>query len=210
MFTDGLETVASSLGVAEDAATSTGEADSLPSPTAGMRLSLFENEQNPVTFFSGEGELMSAVWSANGDEMTAFANTFLINDLRNALPLLNGYTLNIDLQSALSLKLSGSIEISIWYRTSHSIVANELVSIQMKNGVVLFEFSYCRGSFVLGGKVSLHSSNDKTIFSNDLAISTEAGVNFITDLDFYADPFKMCLQLDQTPISIKYVSLGSH
>jgi hypothetical protein len=174
--------VASSFGASEGNEPAN---DEPITPTAGMRLALFDNEQNPVTFFTGEGELMSAVWAASGDQMTAFGSTFLVNDLRNSLPLLNGYTLNIDVQSALSLKLSGSVEVSIWYRTSHTVVANE-------------------GSFVLDGKISLHSSNGKTVFKNELGLSTELGVNFITDTDFYSNPFKMCLKMDQNQFSIKY------
>ncbi len=44
-------------------------------PTAGLALNLIDVALRPVTFFVGQGGLMSAVWSAPSDLVSAFQVT---------------------------------------------------------------------------------------------------------------------------------------
>ena len=46
-------------------------------PTAGLALNLIDVALRPVTFFVGQGGLMSAVWSAPSELMSAFQVSFI-------------------------------------------------------------------------------------------------------------------------------------
>ena len=48
----------------------------------------------------------------------------LLHDHSQLLPLSNGLTVDIQIQSALSLDLSGAVSISLWNRQSSSLVRN--------------------------------------------------------------------------------------
>lgn len=93
--------------------------------TAGLRLSIMDQLQPPVTFFSGQTALMNILWGANGDPVTAFEGLFLVNEMRGALPLATGHRARIELGSSLWLKMTGSLEVSLWYGTGRSIIANQ-------------------------------------------------------------------------------------
>lgn len=101
------------------------ENEESPDATAGLRLTLLDNLQPPVTFFTGMSELMAAAWSGTGEEMTVFEGQFLLNDLHGVVPMANGQTAVIEFGSALWWKMSSTVELSLWYRNAHTVISSQ-------------------------------------------------------------------------------------
>ncbi|EEC02059.1 microsomal triglyceride transfer protein, putative, partial [Ixodes scapularis] len=117
LFAGGLGNVAGGDDGGNDASQEEEEA------TAGMRLMLMGAELRPYVFFVGTSELMGHVWSGTGSEPTpALQGNLLMMDHFQYVALLNGLVVELKLQGVISLDLTGSIQISLWNRNSHSVV----------------------------------------------------------------------------------------
>ena len=147
---------------------------------AGMALRILNFNLRPILFFTGTGELMGHVWSGTASEPTsAFKGNILVSDYYQSASLINGFLVEQQLRGALSLDLSGEIQISLWNRNSHSVVHT--------NGAILFQ----------GSQSIFTSEKLLTSASKQFSFGGETKLDFVTDLDFYSSPFKMCMQLTQ-------------
>lgn len=95
--------------------------------TAGLALNLLDVSLRPVTFFTGQSGLMSAVWNAPSELMSALQANILLQDTARYVPLLNGLVLKHEVQGAVSMDLSGLVSISLWNKNCHSLIKNRLV-----------------------------------------------------------------------------------
>lgn len=145
-------------------------------PTAGMSLTLFDVLLRPVEFFRGSGELMSAAWNAPAEPVSALQGNLLLQDHQQTLHLPNGLIVKVDLMSALSMDISGSMINSLWSRTSESKVIN--------SGAVLLE-----------GSVTLDST--KINAGMKFQAGGESHVTFQTDVGFAEMPIKSCMQMSR-------------
>lgn len=86
---------------------------------AGMEITVQGSYLRPLQFFSGQGELMGHVWSGTASEPTpAYLANTLLHDHHESLQLQNGATVQIDVESALSIDLNGAIQLSLWGRNA--------------------------------------------------------------------------------------------
>ncbi|XP_077504336.1 microsomal triacylglycerol transfer protein [Amblyomma americanum] len=152
--------------------------------TAGMRLSLLGYELRPYVFFVGTSELMSHVWSGTASEPTpALQGNLLLMDHYQFVALLNGLVLELKLQGVISLDMTGSIQISLWNRNSHSVVRTS-------------------GATVVQASASLNS--DAASSHVQLNVAGDTHLEFVTDLDFYEKPYKMCIQMTQPGVVLRH------
>lgn len=152
--------------------------------TAGMRLSLLGHELRPYVFFVGTSELMSHVWSGTASEPTpALQGNLLIMDHYQFAALLNGLVLELKLQGVISLDMTGSIQISLWNRNSHSVVRTS-------------------GAAVIQASASLNS--DAASSHVQLNVAGDTHLEFVTDLEFYEKPYKMCIQMTQPGMILRH------
>lgn len=86
---------------------------------------LLDQAQPPMTFFNGQAALMGILWSLNGDPMTAFEGQFLLSAVRGVLPLAGGQRATIDFSSALLWKMTGAVEVSLWYGNGHTTITTQ-------------------------------------------------------------------------------------
>ncbi|XP_013392489.1 microsomal triglyceride transfer protein large subunit isoform X2 [Lingula anatina] len=179
LYTNHLESLAGDDGAAETTA-DTGEDEAEKEPTAGMSLDLMDVGLRPVEFFRGQGGLMSAVWNAPSEPISALQGNILAQDHVQRIHLQNGVVLELHVLGAVSIDLSGSISISLWNRNSHSVVYNS-------------------GAMVV--KTSLQTSSVHLRTSLQYTTEASAVIEFTTDVNFYEMPFKMCLQMAQPPFT---------
>ncbi|CAI9725121.1 triglyceride transfer large subunit-like [Octopus vulgaris] len=182
LYADGIESLVSDESTSEEV-----------EPTAGMSLTLFDVLLRPVEFFRGSGELMSAAWNAPSEPTSALQGNILLQDEHQTLHLMNGFIAKVDLMTALSLDISGSMVNSIWSRTSQSVVTN--------SGALLFD-----------GSVKLESKILKA--GIDFKIGGEGHIDFKTDVDFLKMPVKSCMRMMRPHVSwtqniTKYDSFSS-
>lgn len=86
---------------------------------AGMEITVQGTYFRPLQFFNGQGELMGHVWSGTASEPTpAYLANTLLHDHHESLQLQNGASVHIDVESAMSIELIGSIQLSLWGRTA--------------------------------------------------------------------------------------------
>lgn len=146
---------------------------------AGMSLRLLNFQLRPFVFFTGTGELMGHVWSGTASEPTAmFQGNILLSDYGESYPLINGFLVEQQMRGVLSLDLSGEIQISLWNRNSHSVV-------------------HTRGSLLFQGSQTVLTNQRTTSASKQFSFGGATQLDFVTDLDFYSTPFKMCMQITQ-------------
>lgn len=94
--------------------------------TAGMELAIQEVQMRPLTFFSGQGELMGHVWSGSASTpTTAYKGVTLLQDHKQVISLNNGALLDFTSLGAISVDLNGKIEISLWYKNANSEVVQK-------------------------------------------------------------------------------------
>lgn len=86
---------------------------------AGMEITVQGAYLRPLQFFNGQGELMGHVWSGTASEPTpAYVANSLLHDHHELLQLQNGATVQVDVESALSIDLNGAIQLSLWGRNA--------------------------------------------------------------------------------------------
>ncbi|XP_064457806.1 microsomal triglyceride transfer protein large subunit-like isoform X2 [Ornithodoros turicata] len=153
--------------------------------TGGMRLTLLGAHLRPYVFFVGTSELMGHVWSGTASEPTpALQANLLMMDHYQFVPLLNGLVVELKLQGVISLDLTGSIQISLWNRNSHSIVQTSGAAVIQASASVDYES-------VARSHVQVNVAGDSHL-------------EFITDLDFYEKPYKMCIQMTQPGLVLRH------
>jgi len=129
---------------------------------------------------------MGHVWSGTASEpTTAFQGNLLLSDYYSNYPLINGFVVEQQLKGVLSLDLSGEIQISLWNRNSHSVV-------------------HTKGSLLFQGSQTLLTSDRKTSASKQFSFGGNSQLDFVTDLDFYSSPFKMCMQIVQPGFTFRH------
>ncbi|XP_053411533.1 microsomal triglyceride transfer protein large subunit [Nycticebus coucang] len=143
---------------------------------AGMSAILFDVQLRPVTFFNGYSDLMSKVLSASGDPVSVVKGLVLLIDHSQELQLQSGLKANIEVQGGLAIDISGAMEFSLWYRESKTRVKNRVTAV-ITGGVTV------DSSFV---KAGLETSTE-----------TEAGLEFISTVQFSQYPFLVCMQMDR-------------
>lgn len=151
--------------------------------TAGMEIDILGVGVRPFVFFSGQGELMSHVWSGTASERTpAFQVLSSLYSYSEHVPLGSGFVAEIDVEGAVSFDLAGQIQLSLWSRKAHSLV-------EMDAGVMVHGGSRVRSSFV----------QSKAEFS----MTMEPKLELSTDVDFYSQ-VALCMRLSQPATTVKH------
>ncbi|XP_049641226.1 microsomal triglyceride transfer protein large subunit [Suncus etruscus] len=143
---------------------------------AGMSAILFDIQLRPVTFFSGYSDLMSKMLSASGDPISVVKGLILLVDHSQELQLQSGLKANMEIQGGLAIDISGAMEFSLWYRESKT---------RVKNGLAV----------AMTGEITVDSSFLKA--GLDVSAETEAGMEFISTVQFSQYPFLVCMQMDR-------------
>ncbi|XP_003798553.1 microsomal triglyceride transfer protein large subunit [Otolemur garnettii] len=143
---------------------------------AGMSAILFDVQLRPVTFFNGYSDLMSKVLSASGDPVSVVKGLVLLIDHSQELQLQSGLKANIEVQGGLAIDISGAMEFSLWYRESKTRVKNRVTA-------------------VITGDITVDSSFVKA--GLETRAETEAGLEFISTVQFSQYPFLVCMQMDK-------------
>lgn len=151
--------------------------------TAGLGLKILDVALPPVEFFRGSGGLMSAVWNAPSDPVTALQMSFLLQDHSERYHLANGLVIDLQVLGVASIDLTGMVSISLWNRNSESLIRNS-------------------GAIVIEGGMRLASEMGRAevVFTAE----SEAFIDFETDVDFYESPFKMCMQMKRPKVAFKH------
>ncbi|XP_072755911.1 microsomal triacylglycerol transfer protein isoform X2 [Anoplolepis gracilipes] len=150
--------------------------------TAGMQIDILDVGVRPFVFFSGQGELMSHVWSGTASERTpAFQALAFLYSHDEYVPLGSGFIAKTDVQGAVSFDLAGQVQFSLWSRTAQSLV-------EMAAGVL-----------VHGGT---------TVYSNfvqskvDFSISMEPKLKLSTNVQL-SGAVALCMRLSQPITTVK-------
>ncbi|KAG9480329.1 hypothetical protein GDO78_012028 [Eleutherodactylus coqui] len=143
---------------------------------AGISVSLFDVQLRPVTFFQGYSDLMSKVFSATGEPVSAVKGLMLLTDHSQTIQLQSGLQANAEFQGGLAIDISGGIEFSLWYRESKTSVIN-------------------RGALVITGNIAIDSEFANTGMESRL--ETELSLNAITTVKFSSYPFLICMQMER-------------
>ncbi|XP_008585407.1 PREDICTED: microsomal triglyceride transfer protein large subunit [Galeopterus variegatus] len=143
---------------------------------AGMSAILFDVQLRPVTFFNGYSDLMSKVLSTSSDPVSVVKGLILLIDHSQELQLQSGLKSNIEVQGGLAIDISGALEFSLWYRESKTRVKN-------------------RVTMVIIGDITVDASFVKA--GLETSAETEAGLEFISTVQFSQYPFLVCMQMDK-------------
>lgn len=149
---------------------------------AGMSAILFDVQLRPVTFFNGYSDLMSKMLSASGDPVSVVKGLILLIDHSQDIQLQSGLKANMEIQGGLAIDISGSMEFSLWYRESKTRVKNRVA-------VVITSDVTVDASFVKAGVES--------------RAETEAGLEFISTVQFSQYPFLVCMQMDKAEAPLR-------
>ncbi|XP_033314809.1 microsomal triglyceride transfer protein large subunit isoform X2 [Bombus bifarius] len=151
--------------------------------TAGMELDFLGVGIRPFVFFSGQGELMSHVWSGSASERTpAFQALAALHNYNEYIPLASGIVAEIDVQGAVSFDLAGQIQLSLWSRNAQSLV-------DLKAGIMIQGGTKVRSDFVQS--------------MAEFSMSMEPKLELATDVDF-SGPVSLCMRLSQPENVVKY------
>ncbi|KAK0399681.1 hypothetical protein QR680_003159 [Steinernema hermaphroditum] len=161
--------LAASLGDSETDG-SNGEEQEL---SASAQLTLLNHRSPDRVFFNGYSDLMSAVWGADGHTAKLHEDNIVFRHFTNSLPLISGVALKWNMMGAASMKIFGSMEVSLWNRDSNTDVFTN-VSIAIDNSFELFN-----------GKGSLGRSAS--------SFGVVGSVNINTKAEFLAEPYVNCI-----------------
>ncbi|XP_022315844.2 microsomal triglyceride transfer protein large subunit-like [Crassostrea virginica] len=161
------------------------EGEETTEATAGLSLTMMDVLLRPVEFFRGMSGLMSAVWNAPSEPVSALQGNLLLQDYSHKIHLSNGLIVDASVLGVASIDLSGKVSISLWYKNSHSVITNS-------------------GGLVIEGSLQIDSEELRSGIR--FSTESEAYIDFQTDVDFAEMPVKMCLQMKRPPItSSQYV-----
>ncbi|KAK2500575.1 hypothetical protein MC885_002723 [Smutsia gigantea] len=108
--------------------------------------------------------------------------SLIIPNVKQEIQLQSGLKANMGVQSGLAIDISGAMEFSLWYRESKTRVKN-------------------RVSLVISGDITVDSSFVKA--GLEISAETEAGLEFISTVQFSQYPFLVCLQMDKDGIPFR-------
>ncbi|XP_041123698.1 microsomal triglyceride transfer protein large subunit-like [Polyodon spathula] len=143
---------------------------------AGMSAMLFNVQLRPVVFFQGYSDLMEKFWAATGEPENILKGTILIIDHLQAISLQSGLQTLIEFQGAISIDISGSIEISLLSQESKSTVTN-------------------RGAMVIVSRTQVDASFIQAVVETKVE-ATNAFI-FGNTVNFSQFPVLYCLQLNK-------------
>ncbi|KFO37134.1 microsomal triglyceride transfer protein large subunit [Fukomys damarensis] len=149
---------------------------------AGLSAILFDVQLRPVTFFTGYSDLMSKMLSASSDPVSVVKGLILLIDHSQELQLQSGLKANIEVQGGLAIDISGSMEFSLWYRESKTRVKN-------------------RVAVVINADITVDSSFVKA--GLEARTESEAGLEFVSTVQFSQYPFLVCMQMDKADIPLR-------
>ncbi|XP_076635273.1 microsomal triacylglycerol transfer protein isoform X1 [Colletes latitarsis] len=173
-------------GLSSFVSTSNQEEDSQDSEqaTAGMEIDFLGVGIRPFVFFSGQGELMSHVWSGTASDRTpAFQALASIHNYNEYIPLASGFVADTDVQGAVSFDLAGQIQLSLWSRNAQSLV-------DLKAGVVIQGGTKVRSNFVQS--------------IAEFSMTLEPKLELATDVDFSGPVSSLCMRLSQPEDDVRY------
>ncbi|XP_031836088.2 microsomal triacylglycerol transfer protein isoform X1 [Nomia melanderi] len=151
--------------------------------TAGMEIDFLGVGIRPFIFFSGKGELMGHFWSGTASERTpAFQVLSSVHSYNEYIPLTSGMVAEMDVQGAVSFDLAGQIQVSLWSRTSQSLV-------DLTAGIVIQGGSKVRSDFVQS--------------TAEFSMTMEPKLELATDVDF-SGPGSLCMRLSQPDNVVKH------
>ncbi|ELU08723.1 hypothetical protein CAPTEDRAFT_227408 [Capitella teleta] len=150
--------------------------------TAGISLDLLGVSLRPISFFTGQSGLMSAVWNAPSEPVSALQTNLLLQDHSKRLHLSNGLIVEHQLMGAISLDLSGSLSVSLWNKNAKCLIKNS-------------------AAVVMTGKTNIITSSFRT--GIDFDASSLSRIDFQSDVDFY-DGIKSCLQMGRPNVTFKH------
>lgn len=178
LFAGGLDSFMSSNEQEENEIPAENEA-----ATAGMEISFLDVDIRPFTFFSGQGELMGHVWSGTASEKTpAFQTTVNLHRHRELIALASGFVVDLDIEGAMSVDLSGKVTLSLWSRNAQSLV-------EMGAGIAI------QG----GNKIITDFVQSKAEFT----LTLEPKLELATDVDF-SGPISLCMRSSQPDVFVKH------
>ncbi|CRK93357.1 CLUMA_CG006898, isoform A, partial [Clunio marinus] len=170
IFASGLSSFISSSGEEET------DGDEEETATAGMELAIQGAQMRPLTFFTGQGELMGHVWSGTASQpTTAYQGTTILQDHQQIISLNNGAFIDFSALGAISIDLNGKFEISLWYKNANSEVVQS-------TGVAL--------------STSLNVKSSMISTSINLEVDEEPQINLSSKVDF-SSKTAICIQLSQ-------------
>ena len=142
----------------------------------GISLKIMGMALRPYTLFVGKGALLGHIWSGTAAApMTVYRGNLLLADHEDSMPLINGFIMKQKLTGVASVDLSGSIDVSIFYRTSNSKVSSKIAALM-------------QGSQAIG------SADPQTSITQLFAFGGATSVDTLTNVDFSGDP-KMCVKM---------------
>ncbi|CAG9540871.1 unnamed protein product [Cercopithifilaria johnstoni] len=153
-------------------------------PWAIAQIGLLNNRNVPVTIFDGYGELINAVWNADGQAMLLHDKNLIFRQYYGFVPLMSGLSTTIDITGTITIDLYGSTTISLW---------NKNAGIKI-NSTVLMK---------LDGSISLVSSNN-LIGKATTSLHTTGTVNIQFDADFFTVPHLLCTTISHSSFIIKH------
>lgn len=158
------------------------------STVAGMSLRLLGGYLRPYIFFTSKGELMGHVWSGTASEpTTVFNGNLLLIDHLEGYPLISGFVAEQQMRGVLSIDVTGSVKISIWHRSSNSIVQT-------------------RASVIVQASQSVFTSYDNFWQAHLFSFGGETSIDFKADTDFASSPARICLQVTSPEFIVRYNS----
>lgn len=183
IFARGLSGFAGSDG--DESSDTESDNDKNESMMAGMTLRLLGGYLRPYVFFSGYSELIRHVMAGTASEpTTAFNGNLLLIDHEEGYPLISGFVAEQQMRGVLSIDVTGKVEISIWYKSSHSVVRTQ--------AAVLVQASQ-----------SVFTAYDNLWQSHLFSFGGQALIDFVADSTFNSTPMKICLQVTQPEFLIR-------
>uniref|UniRef100_A0AAY3ZXU2 Vitellogenin domain-containing protein n=1 Tax=Denticeps clupeoides TaxID=299321 RepID=A0AAY3ZXU2_9TELE len=175
-FLHGLQVALEAQGLETLIAATADEGEEDLESYAGMSALLFNIQLRPVTFFKGYSDLMSKIFSMSGDPISVVKGLILLTDHSQVIQLQSGLKASAEFQGGLAIDISGGMEISLWYRESKTSINS-------------------RGALVVTGNVTVDM--DFASMGMEVSFETEAGLDFITTVQFSEYPFLVCIQMEK-------------
>ena len=142
----------------------------------GIALRIMGMTLRPYTLFVGKGALLGHIWSATASRpLTVYRGNLLLSDHEDSVPLVNGFIVRQKLTGVASVDLSGSIDVSLFYRTSDSKVS-------------------CKIAALMQGSQAIGSGDPRTSVQQLFAFGGATSIDTLTNVDFSSDP-KMCVKM---------------
>uniref|UniRef100_A0A8C9AAN4 Microsomal triglyceride transfer protein large subunit n=1 Tax=Prolemur simus TaxID=1328070 RepID=A0A8C9AAN4_PROSS len=143
---------------------------------AGMSAILFDVQLRPVTFFNGYSDLMSKMLSASGDPVSVVKGLVLLIDHSQVI-LLSGFPSR---------------------HQRHKSRPCETIAVECnlgKHDMKSFVSQIFRVTMVVNGGITVDSSFVKA--GLETSTETEAGLEFVSTVQFSQYPFLVCMQMDK-------------